>query len=114
VEIRFENWARVPNIYVDGPSGRGVASPHRYGPRQLCIWYPSDPPEAKWVFGDGLLMLVCHIQLHLFREAWWRETGGPNGGEWLGPQAPHAEPKEEESTEDGEHRQDRPDLPRAS
>jgi hypothetical protein len=112
VEIRFEDWSRVPDIYVDGPSG-GDASPHRYKPKQLCIWYPRDPPEQKWVFEDGLLMLICHIQLHLFREAWWRETGGRKGGEWLGPQAPHAEPKEEDAG-DGDRERERPDVPRPS
>lgn len=86
VEIRFGDWSRLPRIYVDGPS-----SPHRYKAEgdALCIWYPKDPPEQKWVFEDGLLALLNHIQAHLFREAWWRETG-----EWLGPEAPHVQVKE--------------------
>ena len=83
VEIRFEKRAaKTPRIIVDGP-----ASPHRYGDKSLCIWYPWDPPEQRWVFRDGLLALINHIQAHLFREAWWREAG-----EWLGPQAPHGPP----------------------
>jgi hypothetical protein len=28
---------------------------------------------------------------HLFKEAWWRETGGRSGGEWVGDEAPHGE-----------------------
>jgi hypothetical protein len=85
VEIRFEDWSRVPSIFVDGPS-----SPHRYDDGDsLCIWHPRDPPEQRWVFEDGLLALLNHIQAHLFREAWWRETG-----EWLGPEAPHSHVKE--------------------
>jgi len=86
VEIRFTGSYRVPRILVDGPS-----SPHRYKTDgdSLCIWHPQDPPEQKWVFEDGLLALLNHIQAHLFREAWWRETG-----EWLGPEAPHVPVKE--------------------
>jgi hypothetical protein len=84
VDVRFEKWSRVPDIRVDGPS-----SPHRFPDESLCIWYPEDPPEQKWMFEDGLLALLNHVQAHLFREAWWRETG-----EWLGPEAPHTPPKE--------------------
>lgn len=66
-------------MYADGPT-----SPHRYKDGGLCIWHPSDAVEYRWVFEDGLLQLLGHIAAHLFREAWWRETG-----EWLGPEAPH-------------------------
>jgi hypothetical protein len=106
VEIRFENGSRIPKIYVDGSTD----SPHRYAERRLCIWYPNDPPEQKWVFKDGLLMLINHIQAHLFREAWWRETGGRNGGEWLGPQVTHGPPKDEVKENGAEP--DQPELPR--
>jgi hypothetical protein len=113
VEIRFENWSRVPKIFVDGPAGP-TASPHRYSANRLCVWYPSDPDDQKWIFEDGLLMLICLIQLHLFRETWWRETGGlDDDGEWLGPQAPHESPKEE-IDEDGHHERDQPNIPRRS
>jgi hypothetical protein len=110
VEIRFEpgRW-RTPQIYADGPEG-AEASPHRYSARRLCIWYPDDPDYQRWVFEDGLLMLICHIQLHLFREAWWRETGGRDDGEWLGPQVPHGPPKDAVREEEVEH--DQPGLPR--
>lgn len=70
------------------------------------MWCPWDPPEEKWVFRDGLLALLNHIQAHLFREAWWRETG-----EWLGPEAPHGAPKEPVKEED-EGGRDQPDLRR--
>jgi hypothetical protein len=86
VEIRFTDWARAPKVFVDGPR----ASPHRYSDGSLCMWYPKDPPDQKWVFDDGLLTLLNYIQAHLFREAWWREKGPP----WLGPEAPHRRPKE--------------------
>ena len=97
VEIRVGS-SRVARVFVDGPDD----SPHRYPDGSLCMWYPHDPPEEKWVFGDGLLPLLNHIQLHLFREAWWREHG-----EWPGPQAPHAPPKE--PLTDDERDRDRPD-----
>ena len=96
VEIRFNGRSRNPTIRVDGPS-----SPHRYDNNgALCIWYPHDPPESRWVFDDGLLTLLNHIQGHLFREAWWRETG-----EWLGPEAPHVPRKElvKDETDDRDH-----------
>ena len=92
VEIRFEDWRRRPRVFVDGPS-----SPHRYrrnGEEWLCMWHPDDPPEQRWVFKDGLLALLNQIQAHLFREAWWRETG-----EWPGLEAPHAPVKEPEREE---------------
>jgi hypothetical protein len=101
VEIRFEHWSRVPSIVIDGPS-----SPHRYKADgdSLCIWHPQDPPEQRWIFEDGLLALINHIQAHLFREAWWRETG-----EWLGPQAPHGPVKEPVREAIADERK-RPDL----
>lgn len=81
VRITFANWSRVPLVTVDGPTD----SPHRYGKHGLCMWYPDDPPEQRWVFADGLLELLNVIQRHLFYEAWWRETD-----EWLGEEAPHS------------------------
>lgn len=75
--------AGQPELYADGPT----TSPHRYparGRTHLCIWYPSDPPERRWVPEDGLLRLFGMVQTHLFKEGWWRETG-----EWVGDEAPH-------------------------
>jgi len=71
----------LPKVTVDGPTN----SPHRYDEDdgELCMWYPYDPKKRKWIFSDGLLHLLVLIQFHLFREAWWRETGGVENGEWL-------------------------------
>jgi hypothetical protein len=74
----------VPHIYVNGPG-----SPHRYPDGRLCIWYPYDPPEQRWTWRDGGASLAGHICAHLIREAWWRQTA-----EWVGNEAPHAEPAE--------------------
>ena len=82
VEIFFPREA--PNfvkIVADGPT----CSPHRYKENELCIWHPDDPKENRWVREDGLLHLLRLIQMHLFREAWFRETG-----KWCGPEFEHA------------------------
>jgi hypothetical protein len=83
VQINLSNWhdPYANSITADGPTD----SPHRYGRTRLCIWRPGDPPERTWVAGDGLVELIAQIRIHLFKEAYWRETG-----EWLGPEAPHA------------------------
>lgn len=75
---------RVTKIVADGPSSK-----HRYGEKELCVWYNGDGPTEKWVYQDGLLALLRLIEAHLFREAHWRETGGKDGGEWLGPEVEH-------------------------
>ena len=87
VEVRFRKTTpTLPYVTVDGPT----ESPHRYGKTRLCMWHPDDPPEEQWEFDDGLLTLFGMTSAHLFREAWWRETG-----EWLGPEAPHGDLKED-------------------
>lgn len=72
---------KIPRVRVDGP----VESKHRFSSGELCMWYAGDPVENQWVFEDGLVALLGHIAAHLFREAWWRETG-----EWPGPEASHS------------------------
>jgi hypothetical protein len=92
IEVCFSRTTRrpeVPDIYADGPED----SPHRFTPRdkdsrrRLCVWYPSDPPEQRWVPGDGLLSLIEMVRIHLFKEAYYREKGT-----WLGAEAPHGDP----------------------
>lgn len=87
VTIEFDHYlGQLPTVYADGPT----QSPHRYpgrGGTQLCIWYPSDPPDRRWIPEDGLLHLFGMAATHLLKEAWWRESG-----EWLGDEAPHAVP----------------------
>lgn len=75
-------------MYADGPT----EWPHRYSPHHkdplqrpsLCIWYPDDPSEQRWVSSDGLLTLIEITRVHLFKEAWYRDTG-----EWLGEEVSH-------------------------
>jgi hypothetical protein len=94
IELQFfrtTSQPEVARIYADGPT----SSPHRYAPHpkdtrrrsSLCIWYPEDPPALRWIPKDGLLSLIEMTRIHLFKEAYWRETG-----EWLGDEAPHPTP----------------------
>ena len=86
IRIRFRGKSDVPSVFADGPED----SLHRYSDGRLCMWYPGDPIGRRWVFGDGLLALIGLVMAHLFREAWWRETG-----EWPGEEVPHgAQPKD--------------------
>jgi hypothetical protein len=76
----------IPVVLADGPDD----SPHRYafgrGRRRLCLWFPGDPPERRWVPEDGLLHLFGIATMHLIKEAWWREAG-----KWAGEEYPHDE-----------------------
>jgi hypothetical protein len=84
VRVEFaQRSPEVPRVFVNGPQD----SPRRYNDNSLCMWYPRDPIELRWVRRDGAAALVGCIALHLIREQWWRETG-----EWAGPEAPHAAP----------------------
>lgn len=80
VTVRFSEGRQQPLVHADGPS----TSPHRYDDGGLCMWHPTDSVAHRWTLADGLVDLLDVVAAHLFREAWWRETG-----EWLGPQAPH-------------------------
>ena len=88
VRIRFSGMATVPSVFADGPQD----SPHRYPNDSLCMWYPDDGIEHRWVFEDGLLALLGLVMAHLFKEAWWRETG-----EWLGEEVPHGAQSKEQT-----------------
>jgi hypothetical protein len=87
ITITLGNRARplVRSVTADGPT----RSPHRYSDGHLCMWYPDDGPDLVWQPEDGLLSLVQHARVHLFREAYWRRYG-----EWPGPEAPHGVEKE--------------------
>jgi hypothetical protein len=94
IEMHFRRTTVQPGltrVYADGPT----ESPHRYAPHtkdplhrsSLCIWYPDDPPEHRWVPSDGLLSLIEMTRVHLFKESYYRETG-----EWLGKEVSHHQP----------------------
>ena len=87
MEVYFaRSTPRHPVVRVEGPT----QSPHRFGEDELCMWKREDPKGQRWLFDDGLAALLGLTAAHLFREAWWRETG-----EWLGPEAPHGPLKAE-------------------
>ena len=82
VEVKIIGYSQVGGavVTVDGPT----ESPHRYGDGSLCLWHPHDPSEMRWRPQDGIVRLIDLVVVHLFREAWWRDTGA-----WPGPEAPH-------------------------
>lgn len=81
VEIYFSPGSPgVPRVFADGPD----ESPHRYPDHSLCMWYPYDPPDARWWPTDGAELLLGHIAAHLIKEEWYRRTG-----EWPGDEIAH-------------------------
>lgn len=91
IELLFSRVATQPRllaVYADGPE----ISPHRYRPhkrdrkgrRALCIWHPDAPIGQRWDVREGLLSLITLVSVHLFKEAYYRETG-----EWLGDEILH-------------------------
>ena len=79
IEFRLSS-PEVPRVYVDG----SAESPHRYEDGALCMWYPRDPLERRWSFGDGFHALLGQIAVHLVKEHIWRRTG-----DWPGAEVPH-------------------------
>lgn len=79
IEFRLGS-PRQPRVFVDGPED----SPHRYEDGSLCMWFPEDGLDRRWVFEDGLHALVGQVQTHLIKEYLWRKLG-----EWPGEEAPH-------------------------
>lgn len=81
-------WHDYPQVYAD----IGAESPHRMGDDSLCLFFPWDPPSRRWRYENGLEQLLDIVADHLHKELWWRHTGGHDGGEWAGPDAPHGMP----------------------
>lgn len=86
--------ASFVEVFADGPT----ESSHRYGKNKLCMWYPADPPELRWLPEHRLVGLIEMARLHLFREEYWRRTGGWDGGEWVGPEIHPGEDEAENNT----------------
>jgi len=80
VRIVFDRGAEVPVVHVDGQAD----SRHRYPDGSLCMWYPEDPPERRWVRRDRARVLLGHIIVHLLLGEWWRRAG-----EWVSDEVPH-------------------------
>lgn len=55
----------------------------------LCLWFPWDPPERRWISTDGLVVLLDLVTDHLLCEDHWRATGGADGGIWPSNEAEH-------------------------
>lgn len=90
-------WPRAPEhalvVCLDGPHGAETASPHRNATTgirgyELCLYYPDDPEEQRWVSADGLAALADLARAHVWREYIWRLDDF-----WPGDQAPHGIPE---------------------
>lgn len=79
-----------PRVFADP----GARSKHRMpGDDSLCMWFPLDPPEKRWVHTDGLAMLLRMTADHLLCEEVWRQDGADERrSKWLSPEAPHGFP----------------------
>ena len=83
-------WHDYPRVFADP----GAASKHRMPEDDaLCLYFPWDPPERRWQYENGLVQLFDIVADHLHKELWWRHTGGPDGGDWLGEDADHGFPE---------------------
>lgn len=76
-----------PRVFADF----GAPSKHRMpDDGALCLWYPHDPVEMRWVHTDGLAMLLRLVADHLLCEAAWREDGADEVTSiWPSEEAPH-------------------------
>lgn len=79
-----------PRVFADP----GAKSKHRMpGDDSLCMWFPLDPPEKRWVHTDGLAMLLRLTADHLLCEEVWRHDGADERrSKWLSAEAPHGFP----------------------
>lgn len=62
-----------------------LAGDHRNGALELCLYFPDDPPERRWVIDQGLLGLFDMGTVHLAAE----ELRRADGGRWAIDEAPH-------------------------
>jgi len=83
-------WRDYPRVVAD-PRAESL---HRMPDDSLCLYFPWDPPERRWRYENGLEQLFDIVADHLHKELWWRHTGGRNGGEWPGEDAPHGVPEQ--------------------
>lgn len=70
-------------------------APHRNPDpgRSLCLWYPHDPADRRWVRSDGLGELFLIASLHLRREHMWQQSAThPDRRVWPGPEERHGHP----------------------
>lgn len=91
----YESYGLHPRDYPRVFADVGRQSPHRLTDDALCLYYPQDPPERRWIHTNGLVALFEIVRRHLLFEDYWRETGGfgdhrgRHRGTWLSDEAPH-------------------------
>lgn len=69
-------------LCLDGP----IVAEHRYDERELCLYYPNDPPERRWTLDQGLLGLFDMARAHVTAE--YSLLTNPKLG-WPLAEAPH-------------------------
>lgn len=80
----YETYTLHPMDYPRVFADLGASSPHRMPDDSLCLYYPADPIEQRWVAADGLDELVSITARHLFAEEYWRSART-----WPLQEAPH-------------------------
>lgn len=99
VRIRFYRRPPYPTFGLparDFPqvhAAPGQVSPHRWPDGALCLYAPFDPVEQRWVWTDGLAMLLDIIRNHLTLEHLWRHPTRRTRPLWLGAEAGHGTPR---------------------
>lgn len=86
----YERYGLAPQDYPRVFAELGMPSKHRMPDDDaLCLYDPADSLWRRWTADKGLLDLLDLVVDHLGYEAYWRATGGPDGGTWLGDEAEH-------------------------
>lgn len=75
---------RPPQVFVNGPP----CHRHRYPDESLCMWWPDDGAEHRWVTDDGLYALIELAVEHVYCETLCR-----HGESWPKPEAPTRHPE---------------------
>jgi hypothetical protein len=58
--------------------------PHLYDDNSLCLFYPNDPSEKRWMPDDGIIQIVWWAEEWMKAYYHWIFTR-----QWLGEEAPH-------------------------
>lgn len=99
VRIRFyrkppyPTFGLPPRDFPQVHASPGQPSPHRWPDDALCLYAPFDPIEQRWVWTDGLAMLLDITREHLTLEHLWRNPTRRTRRVWLGAEAGHGSPR---------------------
>jgi hypothetical protein len=88
----YDTYDLAPRDYPRVFADPDLPSPHRMPDDSLCLYMPKDPEDRRWHSALGLEALLNLTRNHLYKEMRWRDTGGFDGGIWLGEEAAHGLP----------------------